>query len=55
MDRKDDGSFIGGFVMAIACLVCFISGYFLRDAGYQFQIQQPSSPSVERNYPMGSP
>ncbi len=38
--RKDDGSFVGGFVMAIACLLCFFGGYWLRDLGFQFHIQQ---------------
>lgn len=46
-DRKDDGTTLGGIGIAIACLICFAAGYWVRDLGFRFYVQQ--SPPVERS------
>lgn len=39
---RDDGSTWGGLLMAFAVIAALVSGYYLRDAGYVVNIDQPT-------------
>jgi hypothetical protein len=44
MRTRDDGSTMGGIVVVIAVIAAFLFGYYVRDSGYVFQINQSTAP-----------